>query len=114
MRRGAKSSARPWESTAPSAPQPDWIAANCEDYGNRQDRRFRCARGGKPAYRGDDRHLTPNEIGRQCWQPIDLIVGPAVFDFDVLALGIADFIQALADCINQILGVVSREFFLAY
>jgi hypothetical protein len=40
-----------------------------------------------------------------------LIVGPAVFDFDVLALGIADFIQALAECINQILGVVSREFF---
>jgi hypothetical protein len=38
--------------------------------------------------------LTPNEIGRQCWQPIDLIVGPAVFDFDVLALGVADFIQA--------------------
>jgi hypothetical protein len=60
------------------------IAANCEDYGNRQGRRFRCARGGKPAHRSDDRHLTPNEIGRQCWQPIDLIAGPAVFVFKFL------------------------------
>jgi len=38
-----------------------------------------------------------NEVGRQRRQPIHLILGPAVFNRDVLALDIAGVLQALAE-----------------
>src|SRR5262249_20887367 len=40
--------------------------------------------------------LSANQVGCQLWQPIHLILGPAVFDRHVLALNIADILQALA------------------
>jgi hypothetical protein len=42
--------------------------------------------------------LTANQIGRQRRQPIDLILGPAVFDRYVLALDVANLLEALAKC----------------
>jgi hypothetical protein len=45
--------------------------------------------------RGDHRDLAANEIGRELWQSIILTLGPAVFDRHVLALDIADLLQAL-------------------
>src|SRR5262245_48383478 len=35
-----------------------------------------------------------DQIGRQCWQSIVLVICPAVFDRDVLALDIAGLFQA--------------------
>ena len=60
-------------------------------------------------FRRDD-HGDPsaNQIGRQRRQPIDLILGPAVFDRDVLALDIAGFLQALAKCAQTIRDRVRR------
>ena len=42
-------------------------------------------------------HRPVNQIGHQCRQPIELIVGPAVFNRDILALYEAHFLQALAE-----------------
>ena len=46
-----------------------------------------------PPDRGD---LSACQIGRQRWKPIDLIVGPTVFNPHVLALDIASILEALA------------------
>jgi hypothetical protein len=46
----------------------------------------------------NDRDLTANEIGRQCRQTIDLVLGPAELDGDVLALDEAGFLQPIAEC----------------
>src|SRR5262245_1771167 len=45
--------------------------------------------------RHDHGDLSANQVGCQLWQPIHLIFGPAVFDRHVLALNIADILQAL-------------------
>src|SRR5262249_7893905 len=47
--------------------------------------------------RSDYGNLAANEIGRQYWQSIKLILGPAVFDRHVLAHDIASLLQALAE-----------------
>jgi hypothetical protein len=47
---------------------------------------------------GDDHvHLAANQIGGQRWQSIVSILGPAVFDRDILALQIAGLFQPLPD-----------------
>ena len=54
------------------------------------------------ADRDDHGDLSANQIGRQRRQPIDLILGPAVFDRHVLALDIAGLLQALAKCAQTV------------
>ena len=49
----------------------------------------------------DDHHLTANQASRKSRQTIDLIFRLAIFDRDVLALDIAGFLQALAECRNE-------------
>ena len=49
-----------------------------------------------------------NQIGRQCRQPIDLILRPAVYDRQVLALDIAGLLQALAKCAQTVRDRVRR------
>src|SRR5215216_4494268 len=49
----------------------------------------------RPRQRDDHGHLTANQIGRQCRQPVELALRPAAFDCKVLALDIAGFAQAL-------------------
>jgi hypothetical protein len=44
----------------------------------------------------DDGNLLVNQFLREYWQPTELVLRPAVFDHDVLALDIASFCQALA------------------
>jgi hypothetical protein len=39
-----------------------------------------------------------HKIGSQSWQPVELVLSPAVFDRDVLTFGIACLFQALAKC----------------
>jgi hypothetical protein len=67
-----------------------------------QDRDHCCRLGsgeGRKRGRRDD-YCDPsaNQIGRQLGQPVVLILGPAVRDGDILALNIADFFRALAEC----------------
>ena len=72
----------------------DRVSRNGEDNRGRRGRRL----GRKRATRDrDDRgDLSASQIGRQRWKPIDLIVGPAVFDRYVLALDMTGFLQTLA------------------
>src|SRR5262249_44912173 len=43
-------------------------------------------------------HLPASQIGRECWEPIDLILRPAEFDSDVMAVDEPRFLQAVAEC----------------
>ena len=52
--------------------------------------------------RDDHGDLSANQFGRQRRQPIELILGPAVFDRHVLALDIAGLLQALAECAQTV------------
>jgi hypothetical protein len=38
-----------------------------------------------PAWPGHCRRSPPDEIGRQWWQPVGIVVGPALLDFDAIA-----------------------------
>ena len=52
--------------------------------------------------RGDHGDLPANQFGRQRRQPIELTLGPAVFNRHVLALDVACLLQALAECAQTI------------
>jgi len=47
--------------------------------------------------RGDHRDLPANQFGRQRRQPLHLVLSPAVFDRDVLALDVAGLLEALTE-----------------
>src|SRR5262245_38056062 len=74
----------------------NWIAA--------ADEHDRYGRGGSHCgARGDilatnHGHLPASQIGRKCWEPIDLILRPAEFDSDVMAVDEPRFLQAVAEC----------------
>src|SRR6516225_4085403 len=74
----------------------NWIAA--------ADEHDRYGRGGSHCRaRGDilaknHGHLPANQIGRKCWEPIELILRPAEFDSDVMAVDEPRFLQAIAEC----------------
>jgi hypothetical protein len=48
------------------------------------------------ADRSNDLDLSTNEIGHQLWQPFGLVVAPAIFDREILALDIATLFEPLA------------------
>src|SRR6516162_8357723 len=48
------------------------------------------------ARRKNQVHLAADEIGGQCGQPIVMVLGPAVFDREILTFDIAGFVQSLA------------------
>jgi hypothetical protein len=52
----------------------------------------------RAAHRDDHCHVAAHEFGSRSVQPIDTVFRPAVFDRDVLALDITDFLQALPKC----------------
>ena len=64
----------------------DRIGAEREDDGYRRGRRLGRERRPGAAAGNNHRYLAANQIGRQRRQPIRFVVGPAVFDRDVLAL----------------------------
>ena len=62
--------------------------------------------------REDDRNLFSDQIRRQGWQPVELVLGPAVFNRYVLALDITCLLQALAKrlpTLSQPLGCYGTE-----
>src|SRR5215468_4272366 len=53
------------------------------------------------SHRGNHGNLTPNQFTSECRQLIKLVLGPAVFDCDVLALDQAAVLEALTKCAEQ-------------
>jgi hypothetical protein len=85
-----------WSGEAGDEAEPNRVFG--EDSNNRYRRR--CCLCGKhhwkPATRDDYSDLAPNEIGRQLWHEIQVILGPAVDDCNVIAFQIAVVLKALA------------------
>jgi hypothetical protein len=59
-------------------------------------------RGEITAGRSDHGHLTANQIRRHCRQPIVLTIRPAIFDRYVLSLGVAVYLESLAEHSHQV------------
>jgi hypothetical protein len=75
----------------------DRVIADAEDDGDRGGCRLGSQRRRRAAC--DDHGDPPaNQFGRQLGQSTDLIIGPPVFDRDVLTLDIAGILQALTKC----------------
>jgi hypothetical protein len=66
--------------------EPDRVIAHNENYGNRRGCCFRRQRRTGATCRGDHRNLPAKQIGRQFWQPLRFILGPAILDRHVLTL----------------------------
>src|SRR5262249_22480769 len=87
--------------------KPHWVVGDGEDGGNRCGRPL----GGKRrsftdcGYHSDH---PANQIGRQRRQPVNLIVGPAVFDRDVLALDISGVFKSLAESAQPVRKPIRR------
>ena len=64
----------------------------------------RYGRGGSPGrahgdiWADDHGHLPLRQIRRECRQPIELVLSPAKFDCDVVAVDEPGFLQAVAEC----------------
>ena len=86
--------ARPGE--ASDKTKPDRVFGDAEDDGDRRGCRLGRERYSGASARGDHRDLSANQFGRQHRQPIQLILGPAIYSGDVLALDIAGVFEALA------------------
>jgi hypothetical protein len=99
--------ARPSE--AGDETEPDRVIASDEDDGDRCG----CRLGGEcrrvTSGRGDYGNLSANQFGRKLRQPIVLALRPAVFDHYVLALDIADLLQALTKCAQTVRQFVRRS-----
>src|SRR6516162_10502911 len=57
--------------------------------------------------RSDHRHLTAYQIGCEVGQYVVLVLRPAILDYNILALDIAGFAYALAEC-GQITCTISK------
>src|SRR5262249_1497792 len=75
----------------------DGVGTNLEDDGNRIGCGFGRNRCGVVRC-GDDGHLTSNQVGRHCGQPIGLILRPAIFDQNITAVDKTGFAQPQAKC----------------
>ena len=64
----------------------DRVNAGAEDNRNGLGQAFDHACCVPAGGRGDDRNATSDQISGQFRQPIDLVIGPAIFDRDVLTL----------------------------
>jgi len=56
----------------------------------------------------DHGHLPLRQIRRECWQPIELVLRPAKFNRDVVAVDEPGFLQAVAECRYPVNGIGSR------
>ena len=86
----------------------DRVAAHFEDDRNGRGRRL-CRKRRRSAGRGNHGHLTMNQIGRHCRQPIVLVFRPAVFDRDVLALDVTGFAQPFDGMRRQLSRIPRRD-----
>src|SRR5262249_55076790 len=87
--------------------EPNRVFGDCEDDGDRRSGRFgRQSR--SCAGCDDDGNLSANQFLREYWQPTELVLRPAVFDYDVLALDVAGLLQALAECAQTVRERIGR------
>ena len=88
--------------------EPDGVLGHGEHDWNGRGRRLDGDGWSGSAMRDDDRDLPANKIGRQPRQPVELVLGPAVFDRDVLAFDIPCVLQALAKSAQAIRETLGR------
>jgi hypothetical protein len=86
----------------------DGVFRNHEHDWNCRGRRLGGDGRGGAAGRNDHRDPLANQIDRQPGQQVEPVVGPAVFDRDVLALDIAVILQALAESAQAFRETVRR------
>src|SRR5262249_57047482 len=85
-----------WRSEAGDEPKLNRVFWACEHDRNGRGCRLGCDSWSGAAGRDDDRDPLANQIGCKLWKPVELVLGPTVFDRDVLPLDIACLLQALA------------------
>src|SRR5262249_24769003 len=89
------------EVTARSIEAGDEALLDRIEAGREDDRNRRCCRLGHRGRRngayGNHRHLTANQVGRECGQSIIVTLCPAIFDRNVLAFDVAGLLQTLAE-----------------
>ena len=88
--------------------QPHRVFTGAEDDRDRRGCRFGRECRSDASGRGDHSNLPANQVGRQRRQPIELTLGPAVFDCQVLALDKACVFEALAECAQTVRERVRR------
>src|SRR5262245_6383220 len=82
-----------WPCKAADKTQLDRIVAHIEDDGDGRGCRLGPQRR-RGAERGDHLNPSANQVARQLRQPVELVLGPAVFDRHVLALNVAGLLEA--------------------
>src|SRR5262245_4246513 len=86
----------------------DRVGRGSEDDGYRGSRRMGGEHRRNATRRGNYGHISSYHIGGQCWQLIDLILRPAVFDGYVLTLYVTGLPQALAKSLQKLWDNVGR------
>ena len=86
-----------WPCEACDQTELDWIVPNPEDDRDRRGRSFCRERTRGEAGRGDDRHLSANQVGHEARHAVILTLHPVVLHRDVASLKEAGFTQALAE-----------------
>ena len=85
----------------------DRVIADAEDDRDRRCCSFGCERG-HVTDRGDDGHLSADQVAHQCRQAIILALQPVVLDRHVLAFNVAGFVEAFAECGHMARGGIGR------
>src|SRR5262245_28091187 len=98
--------ARPGE--AGDKTEPDWVLGGNKGDRDRRGCRLGSGRRGGRA-RGDYGDLSANQFGRQLRQSIVLVLGKTVDDCYVLALHVADVLEAQAECAQTVRHRVRRS-----
>jgi len=77
----------------------DWVAAGTENDRDRGRGGFRRKGWRSATIRNrDDGHSVLDQVGRQIWEPTEVVLRKAVFDREVAALDKAGLAQALTEC----------------
>src|SRR6516164_4711087 len=75
----------------------DRVFADAEDDWDRRGCSFSRLRSKVASGCGNNSHVTTNEVGHKRWQLIELALQPMIFHRHVLALDVADFVEALTE-----------------
>src|SRR5215475_14201693 len=97
-----------WPVEAGDEAELDRVVAGTEDDRNGRGCCFGSERRLRAPCRGDDGDVTVNQIGRERRQPIELVLRPAKFDRDVVAVDEPGFLQAVTECRYPVNGIGSR------
>jgi len=85
------------------------IADAGEDDRDGTGRGLRGPNRGQAARCDDDRDLAANELRSEAWEPIDIALGPAVFDAQILAFAVALLLQTRAEGGGEVRVLIARK-----